>query len=246
MSDFTVCAMSPSFVWHDSFIRAAVSIPEGSDAGTPILLCAPWLIYFCDMTHSYMSQWTFEKAAMQALPFHCVCRDSLMCVTCLIYVCRSEQLRRHNAGTSFSLCVPWLIYFCDMTYSYLWHNSCVCATVSILEGSNAGSSFSLFAPWFIHLRDMTYSYVLQWASRRAVMQALYSHCVCHDSFISVTWLIHICDMTHSYMLQWAFWRAVMQALCSRWWCHDSFASVTRIFYMCEKTHSYVSHEHSRG
>jgi len=123
-----LCDMTHSYVLLSTFEKVAMQALRFHCVRHDSFISVTWLIYFCDMTHSYMSQWTFQKTAMQAPHFHCVYNDSLMCVTYLIYVCRSELFRRHNAGTSFSLCVPWLIYFCDMTHSYLWHNSFVCAT----------------------------------------------------------------------------------------------------------------------
>jgi len=58
-------------------------------------------------------------------------------------------------------CVTWLIHTRDPTHSHVWHDSCICVT------------------WIIHMYDMTHSYV--W----------------HDSFTCVTWLIHTRDPTHS-------------------------------------------------
>jgi len=37
--------------------------------------------------------------------------------------------------------VTWLIHMCDMTHSYVWHDSFICVT------------------WLIHMCDMTHSYV---------------------------------------------------------------------------------------
>jgi len=70
------------------------------------------------------------------------------------------------------ICVTWLnhmcdIHMCDTTHSYVWHDSFICA-------------------WLIHMCDMTRSRVR------------HSY-VWHDSFICVTWLIHMCDMTHSHV-----------------------------------------------
>jgi len=61
------------------------------------------------------------------------------------------------------ICLTWLIHVCDMTHSYVWHDSFICVI------------------WLIHICDATHPYV--W----------------HDSSICVTWLIHMCDMTHSYV-----------------------------------------------
>ena len=79
--------------------------------------------------------------------------------------------------------VTWLIHKCDMTHSYVWQDS------SIYPQSPCASSTSgvpRCVTWLIHMCDMTHLYV--W----------------HDSSINVTWLIHRCDMTHSYMWQDSF------------------------------------------
>jgi len=74
----------------------------------------------------------------------------------LVHMCdMTHSYVRHD---SF-ICVTWLIHMCDMTRSYMWHVSFICAT------------------WLVHTCDMSHSYVR------------------HDSFICVTWLIHMCDMT---------------------------------------------------
>ena len=62
---------------------------------------------------------------------------------------------------------------CDMTPSYVWHDSFICVT------------------WFIHMCDKTHSYVT-WLIHMCDTTHSY---VWHNSFIYVTWLIRICDMT---------------------------------------------------
>ena len=81
---------------------------------------------------------------------------------------------RYSTCVKYSICVTWLIHMCDMTHSYVWHNSFICVT------------WLIHVAWPIHMCDMTHSYV--W----------------HDSFICVTWLIHMCDMTHSYVVHDSF------------------------------------------
>jgi len=89
------------------------------------------------------------------------------------------------------ICAIRLIHMCDMTHSYVWHDSLICMT------------------WLIHMCDTTHSYV--W----------------HDSFTRVTWLIHMCDMTHSYVCDIEF--------VSR---HDSFV-LTWLIYTCDVANSYI-------
>ena len=68
--------------------------------------------------------------------------------------------------------VTWLIHMCDMTHSYVWHDSFVCVT------------------WLIHMCDMTHDSFI------CVTWLVY---VWHVSFICVPWLIHMCAMTHVYV-----------------------------------------------
>jgi len=72
------------------------------------------------------------------------------------------------------ICVTWPIHMCEMTHSYVWHDSCgclvshtICRTPSML--------------CLIPMCDMTHSYIR------------------HDSFMRVTWLVQMSDMTHSYV-----------------------------------------------
>jgi len=128
-----------------------------------------------------------------------------------------------------SIWVTWLMHVCNMTRSYVWYNWLLCVT------------------WLIHMCDMTCSYV--W----------------HDSSICVTWLIHKFNMTHPYGFCWYSFTYVTTCIymadstrsytCgmthSYLW-HDSFicvtwhitqdASIYAYIYMCDMTHSYVWHD----
>jgi len=100
--DNSMCDMTHSRVWHDSFIRVT------------------WIIHMRDMTPS------------------CVWNDSFMCDTC---ICVTWLIYTWHETC---LCV-WLFYMCDitsscvcdMTHSYVGHDSFVCVT------------------WLIYMCDMT-------------------------------------------------------------------------------------------
>jgi len=80
-------------------------------------------------------------------------------------------------------CVPWLIHVCDMSNSYMWHDSpSVCMTWRIASSVCHDSYTSVTC--LLHTCDMT--------------RHLY---VWHDSSsLCVTWLvISMCDMTHCYV-----------------------------------------------
>jgi len=100
---------------------------------------------------------------------------------------------------------------CDMTHSYVWHDS------------------SIVRHWLIHMWDMTHSYMCDmthsyvWHDSSIGATLTHSYvrhdsfiCVRHDSFICVTWLNHRCDI-------------------------DSFICVTWLIHMCNVTHSYMCH-----
>jgi len=88
-----------------------------------------------------------------------------------------------------------LMRTCDMTHSYVWHDSFVCVTRLIL------------------MRDMTLSYEMtdfhvlnlfffgKFLFSNAAVRSV--ECVCEktkerrDLFVCMTWLKHMCDMTHS-------------------------------------------------
>jgi len=71
------------------------------------------------------------------------------------------------------ICVTWLIDMGDMAHPYVWRDSCICM------------------PWLIDMCDMTHSYV--WHD---MCDTTHSY-EWHDSFICAPWLIHLCDMTIS-------------------------------------------------
>jgi len=99
------------------------------------------------------------------------------------------------------ICVTYLIHMCDISHSYVWHDSFICVT------------------WLMHMCDMTHAYVwhdlfvgISWLMKMRDMTRSY---VRYDSFICMTWLIHTRDMTHS----------------QAW--HDSFMCVTCLIHICD-------------
>jgi len=104
--------------------------------------------------------------------------------TQLIHMC--DMTHSYVWHDSF-ICLTWLIHMCDMTHSYVWHDSFVCVTcihTCDMTHSYAWRAF-ICVTWLIHTCDMSHSYV--W----------------HDSFVCVT-CFHMCDMTHSYMWHVSF------------------------------------------
>ena len=76
------------------------------------------------------------------------------------------------------MCVTWLIHMCDMTHSYVWHDSFICVT------------------WLIHMCDMTHPYV--WHDSFICVTYLIHMCATTRSQISYLWTSH---GTH----EWVMW-----------------------------------------
>jgi len=131
----------------------------------------------------------------------------------------------------------WLVHMCDMTHSYVWHDSFIRVTWLIV----CHDSF-ICVTWLIHVCGMTHSYV--WHDWLVLMCDKTDAHVCHDSFVcvprascdmihsyvwhelsmGVTWILHMCDLTHSYV-----------------W-YDSCIYVIWRMHISDMTHSYVWHD----
>jgi len=130
---FHMCGMAYSCVWRDSF------------------MCVTWLIYMCDMTHPYVWHVWFIYmwfgfgvcTHMCGMTHSYVWHDTFIRVTCLIhmwfgfgvrkYVCDKTHVylwhgsRMWHASSTCGLdlrCAP----MCDMTHSYVKHDTFTCVT----------------------------------------------------------------------------------------------------------------------
>jgi len=66
---------------------------------------------------------------------------------------------KDSSSTSFLICATWLFQPCDVTHSYLWHESVICV---LLQARHDISSLRiddgiLGAMWLLHMSDMTHS-----------------------------------------------------------------------------------------
>jgi len=148
--------------------------------------------------------------------------------------------------------VTWLIHICDMTHSYMWHDSC-CIWLSLTHRTWMHPGV-VNESCHIHMCDMTHSYDMNdlWRSHVTYMNEschIYEWVMSHIQSPTYIWMhlgafnaphsqhtsgawgalhapscIHICDMTHSYM-----------------W-HDSFIYATWLIHICDMTHS----QHTSG
>ena len=93
-----MCDMTPSCVWHDSFICVTWLLHMCNMTPWYVwhdsFICVTWLIHTCEMTHSYL--W----------------HEALL------------SLVRHDSP----VCVTWLTRMCDMTHPYVCHDSLECVS----------------------------------------------------------------------------------------------------------------------
>jgi len=92
------------YVWHDSFTRVT------------------WLIHMCDMTHSYACHDSFTCVAWWFLGSTQSPRAPA-CGYVIIYICNVIIYIWCDYLIKLSICVTWLIHTCDVTHSYVWHDS---------------------------------------------------------------------------------------------------------------------------
>jgi len=116
--------MTHSCSWHDSFMCV-----------TGRIHCVTWLIYMCAMTHSYVT-WLIH---IWYDPFTCDTTHSH--VTWLIHTWHEPVIY-----------VPPLIHTCDVTHSYVCHDSFMCDMTK--------SYVAWLTCHYLFIREMTQSYTL--------------------------------------------------------------------------------------
>ena len=144
------------------------------------------------------------------------------------------------------LCVTWLIWLCEMTCLYVWHEE--------MTRSCVWKDSFICVPWLIHMRDMTHSYV--WHDSIMCVEwriHMCDSCICveclihvwHDSFVCARWLVymccmkkwlvHVCGRTHSYVWLIHTWY-------DSFMCDMTHSCVTWLICVCEMTCLYMCHE----
>ena len=189
-----------SYVWHDSFLTCDTT---HSYVQCISFTCVTRHRYSCDVTDSYVWHDLFltcdtTHSYMQYTSFTCVTRLKNVC-DILIHMC--DMTHSLRVKQLIHTCNIYLIYMCDTTQIFMWHNGFICVTWLIPYVSN--NSFIraiyisfMFATWLVHMCDMPHALCVTWHIHVCDVTPSY---VWHDSFIGVTWLIHRCDMTHSYV-----------------------------------------------
>jgi len=98
-------------------------------------------------------------------------------------------------GLLMFMCVTWLIDFCDMTHSYIWHDSFARVTWLSVHPPSRKYKSSIYVTWLILIYAMTHSYTRHDSFARVTWLPVHPPPRKYDAFICVTWLIHTYDMT---------------------------------------------------
>jgi len=227
----SMCDMTISCVWHDSFIcvtphlRMCQCPPTTTRTLTnkrynylihvwyDSFTCVRWLLHMCDMIVSCVTRLIHMRYATwsYAPVFTHIHTHIDKEKTHILHICDDD---------SFT-CVTWLIHMCDMAISYVRHDSfmcvkwhirmCLCSHTTTRALIKKRHTFFMHVTWLIHVCDTTIS------------------CVWHDSFMCITW--------HSCM--WLCSHTTTRALIKKR--HTFFKHVTWLIRVCDTTHSCASH-----
>jgi len=121
---------------------------------------------------------------------------------------------------------------CDMTQSYVWHDSIICVT------------------WLNHMCDMTQSCVWHDSFTLFLIVVTRLSHTCDMTQSCVTWLIHthsgMCDMTQSYVWHDSFTLilialmetriSTLEAMTHSYVWHDSYILETWLIHICDAAH----------
>jgi len=175
-------------VRHSSYICACSPKADTAQAnlGRDSFVYVTWIIYMCDMTHSYVRH------------------DAFICVSWRTHMC--DMTHSYMCHDAF-ICVPWRIYTRDMTHSYAWHDSHnhICA----VNHSNMCVRWDMtHSCKYARSPNVANAKATLW--RDSFVYMMWSVHICRWS---ETWLIHVnmrvaqtlqmqrqpCDVTHSYI-----------------------------------------------
>jgi len=113
-------------------------------------------VYICTHVYTSASSYVYEYIS----PIRTSQYEQLICITNLtqevwegVHLCSLLIYARHDSCT----CATWLIYVCDMTHSYVWHDSGELGggpDVLIVDPPRKGLDVSLCVTWLTHMCDM--------------------------------------------------------------------------------------------
>ena len=167
-------------------------------------------------TNSSRNKQVMSRMRLSHVTSH-VAHTNESCQTCPTYLMNGSNtavfVRTRNVA-QLPCCATWLIHMCDMTHSYVRHDSFVCATPPI--------HVCKCETWLIHTCNTTHSRVYMWDMTHSYVQHHPFTCVYvrHDLFICATPPIHMC-------------------ICETWvdpyiWI-EMFTCVTWHIHMCDMT-----------
>jgi len=131
---------------------------------------------------------------------------------------------------------------CNMTYSYVQHNTFICVTCRIhmcnLTNSYVRHDSFILALHCIHKCDTTHSYVTGTTQRSVLREKK------HEWVVFVESLICICAMTHSYLCHDSF-TGIRTSQAPRYVRHDPFVFLESLNGICAMTYScaFIRHRH---
>ena len=190
------CDMTHFYVWHDSFLCVTwlMNMNAGAYRRHMVLTKAhsymchdsyvTWLISICDMTHSYeyrcvpTAHGTIEWRRLIASPklqiiLHKRAIKYRALLRKMTYKDKGSYESSPPCNKDLFICVPWLIYTCDMTHSYMRRDSFLCVTWLIhmdtgayrrhMEVTKTGkeSSLDLAMGWLRWVGSLKYRSLLQ-------------------------------------------------------------------------------------
>jgi len=186
-----MCAMPHSYMWNDWFICGALLIHlwywplrlkycRWAIFSVDSSICVLWLIYMCEMTHSYAEHYSFT----------CDIRGDR-------YICVGQCFFSHPY-------VRYDSFMCEITDSYAEHHSFTCDTrgdryiwiVAVCCNVLQCSAVCCSALQYTCGASLIHMWCSRWPlhlnSRRWAIFLI-------NSSTCVKWLIHMCEITHSYV-----------------------------------------------
>jgi len=238
-----MCDMRDAILWHDSRVS-----------------CSWW------------QRRGITPSFVRYVAFICVWLDSSIRVTWVVRVtwliCVSQVSRVppswwQRCAMTHPIYVTWRIGICDMTHSYVRHDSFVCAKrlvhtcyithLYVWHESVCDLHDGKCVTWLIHTCDMTHWYVRHDSIMRATcfigMRQVTQSYVGHNSFICGTWVRCVtlmmakvwqrCDMTHPDMRHDSIIRATWLTRMSQ---KTLFICAAWLIRTCNMTHPHMRHD----
>jgi len=158
-----------------------------------------------------------------------VWHDSFICVTWLIHMC--DMTHSYVVHDSF-ICNDEinLHHTCDMTHSYMWHD----AFISETRPMSMWDRTHLYAgTWLVHLYVARHSFFCDDETNLHHTPDMSHLYVGHDSFICGIWHTHTRDMTHVFVIKTGLFYQYNTALYPLW--HVSFVIIIRLFFQYHRS-----------